>query len=107
VPRADELPKRLVLGVGEERTIELPGLGTAGYAWHHELGGDTGAVEASWKRGLRVTSKPRPVGQSAPEVLTVHALRPGHVKIRVAQRRPWERDTPPLRQHEFDIEVTE
>jgi predicted secreted protein len=95
-------PSSLTLRVGEEREIELPSLGTAGYTWQHEVEDSDGAVDISWGRG----PAPDAVGEAAPEVLELRGASPGRVRVRLVQRRPWERDTDPLREHEMEIVVT-
>ena len=99
-------PGRVELAAGEVREIDLPGLGTAGYLWQHELDGDAAAVEVTWRHG------PPPegalstaVGASAPEVVTIRALRPGKVHLRLEQRRPWETDAQPLASHDVEVHV--
>jgi predicted secreted protein len=99
-------PRRVDLAAGEVREIDLPGLGTAGYLWQHELDGDAAVVEVTWRRG------PPPegalstaVGASAPEVVTIRALRPGMVHLRLEQRRPWEAGAQPLHSHEVEVRV--
>jgi hypothetical protein len=80
----------LQLRVGEERTLELLGLGSAGYAWEEELGGEPGVVEVRWERGLRDGEPPPAVGASAPERATIRALRPGAAVVTLVHRRRWE-----------------
>ena len=88
------------------REIDLPGLGTAGYLWQHDLDGDTGAVEVAWRR------EPPPedalttaVGASGREVVTIRALAPGTARVRLEQRRPWEADVEPLHRHDIEVRV--
>src|SRR5262245_2174258 len=85
-----DIPTKLELVVGEQRSVELLGLGTAGYMWDDEVVGEADIVEVRWTRGVPSSSPPRPVGLSAPEVLTIHALRPGTVELRLCQHRRWE-----------------
>ncbi len=88
------------------REIDLPGLGTAGYLWQHDLDGDAGAVEVTWHRGPPPERAPTTaVGASAREVATIRALRPGTVRLRLEQRRPWEVDAEPLRRHYVEVHV--
>jgi predicted secreted protein len=84
------IPSRLELHVGEQRAIELPGLGTAGYVWDDDVIGDDGVVEVQWTRGFPPGSPARPVGVSAAEVATIRAVRPGAVEVRLYQHRRWE-----------------
>jgi predicted secreted protein len=81
-------------------------LGTAGYVWQHELGGDATAVEVTWRRGpLPEGAMTTAVGASAREVATIRALRPGTARLRLEQRRPWEADEPPLHSHDVEVHV--
>lgn len=99
-------PRRVDLAAGEVREIDLPGLGTAGYVWQHELDGDSAAVEVTWRHGpLPEDALSTAVGASASEVVTIRALRPGRVHLRLEQRRPWEADTQPLHSHDVEVHV--
>jgi predicted secreted protein len=89
----EDPPRHLTLRVGEEREIELPSLGTAGFAWEHEVEGGADAVDVDWRR-LPLAGG-RPVGESGP----------GRARVRLFQRRPWERERPPLHEHELQLEV--
>ena len=84
------IPARLELTAGEQRPIELPGLGMSGYVWDHEIVGEDGVVDVEWVRGDPPGSPPRPVGVSAPQVATIRAVRPGAVDVRLYQHRRWE-----------------
>jgi predicted secreted protein len=87
---ANDVPTNIELRVGEKYTIELPGLGTSGYVWDHDLAGDDGVVDVQWTRGYPADSPSRPVGVSAPEVVTIRAERAGMVQVRLYQHRRWE-----------------
>jgi predicted secreted protein len=99
----DQPPGRIELHVGEERTITLPGLGTAGYAWESQVDGPPDVVEVSHRLG---SSGPETaVGASAPSMFTIRGKSPGRVTLRLVQLRPWERDQPPLNSHEIEVTV--
>ncbi|GAA3633820.1 protease inhibitor I42 family protein [Microlunatus ginsengisoli] len=101
-----ELPDALRLSVGERHEVAMPGLGTAGYRWDEELTGDAGAVAVEWQRGMSAEeARGRPVGSSAPERIALTATAPGHVTVRLSQRRPWE-SGPPRAEHTIEIDVT-
>lgn len=88
-----EADDAIELRVGEEHSVTLAGLGTAGYRWGAEVEGDAEVAEV-----VRSGGKPPEtdaVGASASETFTLRARRPGSVRIRFAQRRPWERDNAP------------
>ncbi len=84
----------LQLKVGESYTIELEGLGTAGYIWVYNVSGAVGSVEVESRSG----SSPPPVGvhtpssYSAPIIFTVHALKPGYVTLSFKLVRPWRKE---------------
>ena len=94
---------------GETHQLKLGGLGSAGYAWECEMGGEAGIVEVSTES---LPSPPRPQpGGPAPDsysikrVLIITALTPGVASVRLSLRRPWERDKPPLREVRMEITV--
>ncbi len=85
----EDLPGELVLRVGEEHALRLPGLAGAGYRWTSEVDGDAGAVAVS------VTLAPQPPAgagsmTSRDEIATIRGRRPGHARVRLAPRRSWE-----------------
>lgn len=83
------LPDRVELGVGEQLTLELPGLATAGYVWDDEVAGDDGVVSVGWTRGFP-DGAPAPPGVSAPESVTILGAKPGTAVVRLLQHRRWE-----------------
>ncbi len=101
----DALPAELELSVGDSSELVLPGLGTAGYRWDGEVLGDAGVVALAWQRGWPPGEPAvHPPGAGAPERLTVAALAPGRVVVRLVQRRPWE-SGPPLAEHTVSVAV--
>jgi predicted secreted protein len=101
-----EADDAIELRVGEERTVILPGLGTAGYRWAPHLEGDPGVAKVHPAGG----GAPAPddaVGASADEAFAVHAIRPGSARIRFEQRRPWERDdAPPANERTIELKIS-
>jgi len=85
-----DVPTHLELGIGEDRTIELPGLGTAGYVWDHEVIGAQDVIDVQWTRGFPPGAAQQPVGVSSPESVTLRALNAGEVGLRLFQHRRWE-----------------
>jgi predicted secreted protein len=81
---------RLQLHVGDERSLELLGLGTAGYVWDEELDGEPGVVEVTFTRGRPPDAPPMAVGASAPERAMIRAIRPGTAVVTLVHRRRWE-----------------
>lgn len=100
-------PSELVLRVGEQYELVLPGLATAGYRWEEVLDGSPDVVALAWRRGVPPgEATGRPIGASAPERLGVTASAPGQVVVHLAQRRPWEIG-PPRAEHTVEVRVLE
>jgi predicted secreted protein len=95
-----EVPATIELNVGERYTLRLPGLGSAGYVWEYAVTGDDKVVSIA----EATAGQPAPTGGAAPAafsadtVFTIAALEPGQVTIHFTQRRPWEKDKPPLKE---------
>jgi predicted secreted protein len=94
--------------VGEQRAFTLKGLGSAGYSWTWTMEGDKQAVELSIGASGTMPSTPAgglpPNNTNIDEEVTIRARASGRVTIHFMQRRPWEKDKPPL--NEFDLVVT-
>lgn len=103
-PRPLDHPGQVVLHVGETFSLDLPGLGTAGYLWSGELLGPPGVVNVAWSRGSP-EGIPSPVGLGAAETVTIQAQTPGQVTLHLVQRRPWERDKQPLSHRTVQVTV--
>ena len=93
----------LVLRPGEDHEVVLPSLGSAGYVWQHEVDGDPGVIEVARRRGSQPVG--RVAGRATPEVVSIAALAPGTVTIRLRQRRPWESDVEPRSTLRVTVEV--
>jgi predicted secreted protein len=104
-----DLPEQVLLTVGEERRLLLPGLGSAGYVWEVEVEGPSGVVSVSSAPAEPVE---RPEGAAEPVVGSVDAVvairgeAPGMGVVRLVQRRPWEKGTPPHREAAVRVVVT-
>ena len=86
-----EIPKRITLRVGDMNTVRLPGLGTAGYSWTHEVIENSALIQVSTGQGaLPQTGEAamKIVGASVDELIYIRALRAGRSRIRLIQRRP-------------------
>jgi predicted secreted protein len=79
----------LELRVGDEHSLALEGLMTAGYVWEPELLGDDSVAEVTKAHGAK-GGPDRGVGGAPAEVFTIRALKPGTSTVRFAQRRPWD-----------------
>lgn len=102
-----EAPLEVVeLHVGDTHTVELAGLGTAGYSWAPEEleGAPEVATVSAAEPGAPEESEA--VGASATEAFTLRARRPGVARVRFAQRRPWETtDVPPAGERLVEVRV--
>jgi len=80
-------------------------LGAAGYNWEYSI--ETGkivSVSLDFVDDGKRTG-PLPPGYSLDVLITVQALEPGHATIYFAQRRSWEKDKPPVKEHVLEIIV--
>jgi predicted secreted protein len=101
-----EVDDAIELRVGEEHSVTLSGLGTAGYRWAAEVEGDSGVVDIARADG-EPPAAGAGVGASASEAFTLRAKRPGSIRIRFAQRRPWDRDdVPPANERTIRLRVS-
>jgi len=104
-----ELPAQAALRVGETYVLRLKGLGAAGYLWQYSINDPGDVVSVS----LEMAGPEPPSGDagaitpgfSRDEQATLQALRPGHITIDFALRRPWEGDKPPLQEHRLEVYV--
>jgi predicted secreted protein len=104
-PIPQQIPQQVQLHVGESLTVELPGLGTAGFIWQDQVAGSPGVIQVSWSRGFAPGTEPTAIGVSAPEVATIQAVGPGEVTLRLVQVQPWEPQAAPNSQHLVAVRV--
>ena len=97
----------LQLRPGETHELALPSLGTAGYRWIDEIASGDGVVEVSRQRGPAVAGDGPVAGRSTAELLLVRALSPGHARIELSQRRPWEAGVAPRSKLQVNVEVVD
>ena len=90
------------LQVGEERRLKLSSQGTAGYRWQPEIDGED---VAEISRQTAPPPKDAAIGAAGDEIFTVKAKRKGRVRVRFAQRRPWEGDAAPANEHIVDLSI--
>jgi predicted secreted protein len=104
-----EVPAQIELSVGETYTIELPGLGTAGYLWTHEVIANRELINVSVTTARTPQSgnegSPPIVGSSVNQIFILKAQRVGPTSVRFIQRRPWEQNQPPLKEHILEIDI--
>jgi hypothetical protein len=103
-----EVPTSITLKAGEEQSVTLPGLGSAGYTWIWDVEGTQDCVSLRLESagGAPASGHGIPQGGSVDSLLVVRGLRPCSVTIRLAQRRPWEKGRPPLRELSVSVTVT-
>ncbi|HEX7574947.1 MAG TPA: protease inhibitor I42 family protein [Candidatus Methanoperedens sp.] len=92
--------------VGEKYILRLKGLGAAGYNWEYKIKETDKVVSVSSEfvdDGKKI--RPLPPGYSLDVLITIQALEPGHATIHIVQRRAWEKDKLPLKEHVIEIFV--
>ncbi len=100
------MPEKIELKVGEKYTFRLKGLGAAGYNWEYSIE-ETGkivSVSLDFVDDGKKTG-PLPPGYSLDVLITVQALVSGHATIHLSQRRSWEKDKTPVKEHVLEIFV--
>lgn len=93
VPELTELPDHISLRPGDETTVLLPSRAGAGYVWEAAVEDET-VVEASMKFERADDAA---VGQrtfSRNELLILRGRSAGTTRVRLVQRRTWERGEP-------------
>jgi predicted secreted protein len=103
-----EIPKRITLRVGDMNTVRLPGLGTAGYVWTHQVIENSALIQVSTGHGaLPQTGEAAQqiVGASVDELIYIRALRAGRSKIRLTQMRPGIYDKSSSEGHILEVDI--
>jgi predicted secreted protein len=85
-----DVPEELHLRVGEEDTIRLPGLATAGYRWQAAVEDDRVATVSSRFDSGETTGAARTASSSRDELVTVSGRAAGTTRLSLIQRRSWE-----------------
>jgi predicted secreted protein len=95
-----EIPDRLVVRVGETRTVRLAGYAGAGYRWRACIQPAAGVAQVS------VVESEEPVRgtASSDELLRVRGEAPGEAVVEVVLQRSWEPN--PVEKHAMHITVT-
>jgi predicted secreted protein len=96
---------RIVLHPGESHILELPGRGSAGYAWEFTVEGDSEAIVAEPQEGALPPGVAPPSTYSRTARFQVRALRAGRALVCFRLRRPWEPDPLPGEELVLDVEV--
>lgn len=106
VPELTELPDEISLRPDEETTVFLPSHAGAGYVWEAVVE-DEAVVEAStqFERADNAAVGRRTFSQN--ELLTLRGRSAGTTRVRLVQRRTWERDVEPIGAHTLTVNVAE
>jgi predicted secreted protein len=99
-----DIPEDLRLHVGEEHTIRLPGLATAGYRWQAAVDDERVATVSS----RFDTDEEQPgteAASSRDELVTVSGLAEGTAHLSLVQRRSWEGEAEPIAAHNLTVTV--
>jgi predicted secreted protein len=99
-----EVPEELRLQVGEEQTIRLPGLATAGYRWQAAVEDERVATVSSRFEDSADKREPK-AASSRDELVTVAGRAEGATRLSLVQRRSWENDAEPVAKHDIKVEV--
>jgi predicted secreted protein len=99
-----DVPEELRLNVGEEQTVRLPGLATAGYRWQAAVDDEKVAtVSSRFEAGTeKLESK---AASSRDELVMVTGQAVGTTRLSLVQRRSWEGDVAPIAAHTLTITV--
>jgi len=99
------VPDRLALTVGDEVAIELMGLGTAGYRWREQIGGEPNVVAVVWQTACVSASDLRRPGWSPSETAIIRANNTGEVTVLLLLARPWESTVEPVKRVAITVTV--
>ena len=106
VPEVTELPDELSLRTGDETSVLLPSRAGAGYVWEATVE-DEAVVQASTQFE---PADETAVGErtfSPHELLSVRGRRAGTTRVRLVQRRTWEKDVEPIGAHVITVNVAD
>ncbi len=101
-------PTTITLKIGEEYTLRLKGLRTAGYTWSTIVTGDEQAISLSKTMAppLSATSEDVPrAGGNTDELLTIQAQTEGNATIQLVQRRAWETPKPSAEHTTIEVHI--
>jgi predicted secreted protein len=102
-----EVPVKFEFKVGEKYTFRLKGLGAAGYNWEYTIE-DTrkvASVSLEFVDDKKKAERILPPGYSRDVLVTIQALESGHATVHLTQRRSWEKNKLPLKEHVIEIFV--
>ena len=104
LPELTELPDEISLRPDEEMTVLLPSHAGAGYVWEAAVD-DEAVVEAStqFESADDATVGKRTFSRN--ELLTLRGRGAGTTRVRLLQRRTWERGVEPIGAHTLTVNV--
>lgn len=91
------------LSPGASHAIELPGRGSAGYAWEFSVEGDAACIAVVPVHEPVPAPAARPSNVSHAAHFELRALRAGRARVLFQLRRPWE--SMPLADGKLDVDV--
>ena len=100
----EDVPSEVVVQVGQEVMLRLPGLTGGGYRWEPQVDGDVDAVAISLSLAPESSGGARTIS-SRDEIATIHGRRPGRARVRLAPRRSWEPTASASGAHEINVTV--
>ena len=104
LPELNELPDELRLRPREEETIRLPSSAGAGYVWEATVD-DEAVAEASMQFEQADEAAVGSRTFSRNELLTLRGVSAGTTRVRLVQRRTWEKGVEPIAAHVLTVIV--
>ena len=95
----------MTLHVGQQRMAVLHTCAGTGFGWQLAEPLPAGSPIAASLSGVE-HDESNCCGFPVPVTLTITAIKPGKLTLRLVYTRPWEKDKPPARVQMFDVEVT-
>ena len=94
----------MTLHVGQQRMAVLHTRAGTGFGWQLAEPLPAGSPIAASLSGVE-HDESNCCGFPVPVTLTITAIKPGKLTLRLVYTRPWEKDKPPARVQMFDVEV--
>ncbi len=91
----------MTIKTGATYSLELKGLGSAGYAWTFDVTGDKEAVAVSFA----AAASDHPIVGSVDHELLIKGLAHGKATVRAVLKRPWEKDKLPAEERVLKVTV--
>ena len=103
---APETNAPIQVAAGKEFTITLKSNPTTGYRWQLAKPADEAVVKPGKNSYQADQHAPGMVGGGGKEVWTFTAVKPGKTVLEFKYARAWEKDKPPVRTANYEVEVT-